>query len=122
MCIAKNRMFANIIKLIGPTGASVNNPSFAFKGHVISFSHDAPTTLAERTKSALPNTNSLDWIRVCFIGSWNTMDNIKNTPFLQTVFSVNASAIMKCLTALKAVNERYSDITIMADNIETATI
>jgi hypothetical protein len=122
MCIAKNRMFANIIKLLGATGAGVSNPSCAFKGHVISFSHDAPTRIAERTKRTLPNTDSLGWIRVCFIGSKNTMDTIKNTPSLQTVFSVNASAIMKCLAALKVVNERYTDMIIMEDSMETATM
>jgi hypothetical protein len=122
MCIAKNRMFANIIKLLGTSGSSARNPASALKGHVISFSHEAPKIISERAKTTLPNTDSLDWIRVCFIGSKNNLDRIKNTPSLQTVFSVNGAAIMNCLKALKVINERYADIAILEDNVETATL
>jgi hypothetical protein len=115
MCIAKNRMFSNMIKLkVARSHLPDDSLHSGLRGHIISFSHQGPAAMADYANRVLPHTDTLDFVRVIFLGSKKQAEHLKNTPTLHSTFIVHATLILNSLNMLKTVNIRYHDIIITA--------
>ena len=125
--IARNIMFATIVKLVSPIGK--NTQQRALQGHVITMPHQG----APRLAAILPNTKSVaEMMSVMFVGTaeqWQRQSgksgDEQRGKFVQahkSLFQVRCDVVFAWLHALTASgNPYYRDIELLANNVETST-